>query len=131
MRKINKVKLFSNKSEKSEQIAYELTKILEEYNFEITEDFDLAIAIGGDGAFLRMVKDNNFDSNIYYIGINTGTLGFLQEIKPEEIRNFVEALDKDEFKVDNIGVLEVKVTTDNKVSKFFALNEFLGLYLIK
>lgn len=125
MRKINKVKLFSNKSEKSEQIAYELTKILEEYNFEITEDFDLAIAIGGDGAFLRMVKDNNFDSNIYYIGINTGTLGFLQEIKPEEIRNFVEALDKDEFKVDNIGVLEVKVTTDNKVSKFFALNEFV------
>ncbi|MGM9877228.1 MAG: NAD(+)/NADH kinase [Bacilli bacterium] len=125
MRKINRVKLFSNKTEKSEKIAYELTKILKEYGFEIAEDYDLAIAIGGDGAFLRMVKDNNFDSSIYYVGVNTGTLGFLQEIKPEEIRKFVESLNNDEFKVDYIGVLEVKITTDNKVSKYYTLNELV------
>jgi len=41
----------------------------------------LGIAIGGDGSFLRMVKNTNFDSNPYYIGINAGTLGFMQEVK--------------------------------------------------
>ena len=32
--------------------------------------YDLAIAVGGDGSFLRMVKQNNFNSDICYIGIN-------------------------------------------------------------
>ena len=47
---------------------------------ELDSDIDLVISVGGDGSFLRMVKDNNFNSDIYYIGVNSGTLGFLQEI---------------------------------------------------
>ena len=30
-----------------------------------------------------MVKTTKFDSNPYYVGINSGTLGFLQEVKKE------------------------------------------------
>lgn len=124
MRKINKIKLFSNHTEKSNSILDELLYLLKLYNFEIVEeDYDLAIAIGGDGSFLRMVKDNNFDSSIYYIGINTGTLGFLQEIRPNNLKKFIEALNNNEFKVDNIGVLETKVTTSDSVSRYYALNE--------
>lgn len=124
MRKINKIKLFSNHTEKSDSILDELLDLLKLYNFELVDEgYDLAIAIGGDGSFLRMVKDNNFDSSIYYIGINTGTLGFLQEIRPNNLKKFIEALNNDEFKVDNIGVLETKVTTSDSVSRYYALNE--------
>lgn len=126
MRKINKVKLFSNPSALSKEISEKLCLLLEEYNFDIVDkDYDLAIAIGGDGSFLRMVKDNTFNSNIYYVGINTGTLGFLQEIKPNKLEEFVISLNKNEFKVDNIGVLETKVTTDDSVSRYYALNELV------
>ena len=90
---------------------------------EIMKKCDVAIAIGGDGAFLRMVKDTNFDDSVYYIGINTGTLGFLQEIRPNNLRSFIEALNNDDFKVDNIGVLETKVSTDDSISRYYALNE--------
>ena len=75
MRKINKIKLFSNHTERSDSILDELVGLIKLYDFELVDEgFDLAIAIGGDGAFLRMVKDTNFDSSVYYIGINTGTL---------------------------------------------------------
>ena len=98
MRKINKVKFFSNGLEFSNKIEDELRELFKEYNFEVVEeDFDLAIALGGDGAFLRMVKNNNFNSDVYYIGVNTGTLGFLQEIRPDELRKFVEALNYNQF----------------------------------
>ena len=124
MRKINKIKLFSNHTERSDSILDELVGLIKLYDFELVDEgFDLAIAIGGDGAFLRMVKDTNFDSSVYYIGINTGTLGFLQEIRPNNLRSFIEALNNDDFKVDNIGVLETKVSTDDSISRYYALNE--------
>ena len=61
MRSINKVKLFSNHTGYSKPIEEELLKLLQEYNFEISDDFDLGIAIGGDGSFLQMVKQTNFN----------------------------------------------------------------------
>ena len=56
MRNINKIKIFSNHTQSSKPIEEELIKLLQENNFELTEDFDLGIAIGGDGSFLKMVK---------------------------------------------------------------------------
>lgn len=125
MRSINKIKLFSNHTSKSKPIEEELEKLLKEYNFEISEDYDLGIAIGGDGSFLKMVKQTNFNSNPYYIGVNTGTLGFLQEIKPENLNEFVESLNENNFKVDEIGVLETTITQNNETKKYYSLNELV------
>lgn len=126
MRKINRIKLFVNKNDVSIKIQEELERILIKYNFEITDDnYDLAIAIGGDGSFLRMVNNTNFNSDICYIGINTGTLGFLQEIKPEDIELFVLALNNNDYKIDNIGTLETKITTSDSISRHFSLNEIV------
>lgn len=126
MRKINKIKFFSNDSDSSRNIEYELRELFNEYKFEVVDkDYDLAIALGGDGSFLRMVKNNNFNSDIYYIGINTGTLGFLQEIRPDELKKFVESLNNDRFKEDRIGILETKITTEDSVSRYYSLNELV------
>ncbi|MBQ4263353.1 MAG: NAD(+)/NADH kinase [Bacilli bacterium] len=126
MRKINKIKIFVNDNEISKEIYKELNGKLIKNNFEICEEkYDLAIAIGGDGSFLRMIKKTNFNSDIYYVGINTGTLGFLQEIKPNKIDEFINNLNKNNYKEDNIGILETNIITKNSSSKFYSLNEIV------
>ena len=126
MRKINNVKIFNNDNEESISIKNKLIDILLKYNFNITNDnYDLVIAIGGDGSFLRMVKSCTFNSDIYYVGVNTGTLGFLQEIKPNNILDFVEKLNDNEYKVDEVGVLETKIHTKGETSLYYSLNEIV------
>ena len=124
--KINKIRLFSNDNQKSKQMEKILKEKLETNGFVICEDgFELGIAIGGDGSFLRMLKKCNFNSDIYYIGVNTGTLGFLQEIKPEEINEFINKLKNCDFKIEEIGIQETKVETAESSSLFYSLNEIV------
>lgn len=124
-RLINRIRLFPNDNEKSIEIAKILTKRLKIAGFTITNSkYDLAIAIGGDGSFLRMIKNNVFDSEILYVGVNTGTLGFLQEISVADLDTFIERLNNNDFTISTIGVQETKVTTkDGNMSRFFSLNE--------
>ena len=58
MRNINSYKLFSNNNEKSKKIREIVDNKLKENGFiSKDDDYDLGIAIGGDGSFLRMVKN--------------------------------------------------------------------------
>lgn len=121
---IKNIKIFANNNIKSNKIKCELINKLKESGFKIDENnFDLGIAIGGDGSFLRMVKNTKFDTSKYYIGINTGTLGFAQEVNADELDDFIDKLKNDKYKVEEIGVEEIKVTHDNIVDKHFALND--------
>lgn len=124
--KIKRIKLFPNHNDKSRKQAEELKKKLEKHGYIIDEkDFSLGIAVGGDGSFIRMVKETNFSDQIYYLGVNTGTLGFAQEIYPEEIDDFIEKLKKEDYKIEEIGVEETKVETKEGVLIFNSLNEIL------
>ena len=122
---VKKIKIFPNHDENSLIVANNLKTALKKHNYQITDtNYDLAIAVGGDGSYLRMVRDNQFDSNIYYIGVNTGTLGFLQEINPQDIDLFLERLKNDSYTIDEIGVQETQVINKNKeITTFKSLNE--------
>jgi len=126
MKEVKKIKIFSNNNDKSKEI-YEITKMkLVDNGFELVDDnFDLGIAIGGDGSFLRMVKKCNFNSNILYVGINSGTLGFAQEVSVEEIDSFIEELKDNKYKIDDIGIEEINVITGEGTLNFTALNEIV------
>jgi NAD+ kinase len=126
---IKNIKLFINKNDKSIETA-KLIKERLTYNGFILDDkkYDLGIAVGGDGSFLRMVKQNNFNSDIYYIGINSGTLGFMQEVKVDEIDNFINELKEEKYKVDEIGIQETIVSSkhyESRLPKFYSLNEIV------
>lgn len=127
MKKINKVKLFINNNLKSRKAAEEIKKELINNKFQLVEeDFDLGIAVGGDGSFLRMVTNSNFNSECYYVGINAGTLGFAQDISLEEIKPFVKSLSKENINYDKIGIGEVEVIFKNKtINKFNIVNEIV------
>ena len=125
--KIKRIKIFPNKNDKSLSLKDEVANKLIENDFEIVDNnFDLGIAIGGDGSFLRMIKDNNFDSDTYYIGINAGTLGFAQEVEINDIEEFINDLKEDQFLVEEIGIQESTIYNENnKMDEFYSLNEIV------
>lgn len=122
--KIRRISLFPNNETKSKNIANILKEKLQAIGYVIDNNhYDLAIAIGGDGSFLKMVKSCEFNEKAYYIGVNTGTLGFAQEIYPKDIDNFLIRLKDDNYKVENIGIEQTKIKTKNKEDSFYSLNE--------
>ena len=102
---IKNIKLFINDNPESIKLGKLVKNNFIKNGFIITEDdFDLGIAIGGDGAFLRMVKSTNFDSNPNYV---------------------IQELIEQKYKVDEIGIQETEVYNDDSVSKFYTLNEIV------
>ncbi len=123
---IKNIKLFVNDNKKSFEVGKVVKEKLNQNGFNITKkNFDLAIAVGGDGAFLRMVKTNNFSTKPYYVGINAGTLGFMQEVKVDEISKFIEEIKNGKFAVDVIGIQETEVNHKEGNSRFCSLNEIV------
>ena len=122
---IKNIKLFVNNNEKSISTAKIVREDLLNNGFKIDDNFDLGIAIGGDGSFLRMIKQCNFNSNPYYVGINAGTLGFLQEVKLEEIDKFISELKNNKYKIENIGIQETTINHEAGTSKYLSLNEIV------
>lgn len=120
------VRLFVNDNEESRNVSKIVKEKLEIANFQIVEDnYDLAIAIGGDGSFLRMIKSTHFNENCLYIGINAGTLGFAQEVNVEEIDKFILDLKNQNYKIENIGIQEIEIKTPDTISKQLSLNEMV------
>lgn len=124
---IKNIRLFVNKNDRSIKFAHLVRNKLNTKDFKVIEDdnddFSLGIAIGGDGSFLRMVRQNNFNSDLYYVGINTGHLGFLQDVKIDEVDEFIDDLISETYKVDHIGIQETNIICKDKESKYFSLNE--------
>lgn len=126
MPNIKHFRLFSNDNERSKVVEEKVRDKLVKNNFiEDKNNYDLAIAIGGDGSFLRMVKQTNFNSDVLYVGINAGTLGFAQEVSIDDIDDFIEELKNESYKVDSIGVQKTKVITEKSDSNFYSLNEIV------
>lgn len=122
----NKVKIFYNNNDKSINTFNEVKDKLIKNGFIIVEnDYNIAIAIGGDGSFLRMVKETNFKSDVLYLGINTGTLGFAQEIHVNELDELIENLKTGNYKVNEFGVQETNLYSNNENSKFYSLNDIV------
>ena len=58
-----KIKLFESSNSDSTFIKEILTSLLIKAGFKVTESkkFDIGIAIGGDGTFLHMIMESNFN----------------------------------------------------------------------
>lgn len=122
--KIKKIDVFDNGIKASIKLKAVLIKKLEENGFVIdNKKPDMVIAVGGDGCFLSMLKYYNFSSDIVYVGVNTGNLGFLQEIKKDDIDGFIETLKTGDYKVEAVGIQESHIKTKTDTHLFYSLNE--------
>lgn len=128
MNKTRKINIISNKNFESRKASANLKEKLSNQGFIVLDKYDptaeLNICVGGDGAFLRAVHRNKFPS-IPFIGINTGHLGFFQEISPENIDEFIlQYIDK-EYEVEEIYLVNAEIFTKKKTYYLTAVNEIV------
>lgn len=123
-----KINIISNKNLKSRKTSAKLKEKLLERGFLVPDHYDkdseLNICVGGDGSFLRAVHRNNFPS-IPFVGVNTGHLGFFQEITPMEIDKFISKYINEEYSSEEIYLLSADIVTRKKTYHLKAVNEMV------
>jgi NAD+ kinase len=86
-------------------------------------EFDLVIAIGGDGTVLRAAH-LCAPSNVPILPINMGSLGFLIEVSPPDWREAIDSLLKGEYWFENRMMLHTTILRDGKeISSWDVLND--------
>lgn len=122
------INIIANNNPESQKTYKLLTNKLEKKGFIVPKEYnhnaELNICIGGDGAFLRTVHRCNF-TNIPFIGINTGHLGFFQEILPENIDNFIEKYIQEDFVVEKIFLVKADIYTKDSYFELYGINEIV------
>lgn len=87
---------------------------------------DMVISIGGDGTFLKAARRVG-RKEIPILGINTGRLGFLADISPEEMESTFKEIQAGEYSVEDRSVLQL-ISNDKHLQEFpYALNEIAVL----
>lgn len=91
-------------------------------HLDFQSGIDLVISVGGDGTFIKTVGFIR-DSGVPILGINTGRLGFLANIRRDEIEETMELIRKKKYVYEVRSLLSVE--TKNKIfgEDNFALNE--------
>lgn len=100
-------------NELSLEIQDRIMQISESMDLEIVNDInttDIIISIGGDGTFLKTSRKSGEKP---IIGINTGTLGYLTEINPENIEQALKNLIDGNYHVENRMMLEGEIVRAN------------------
>jgi NAD+ kinase len=96
------------------------------------KEFDLLIAVGGDGTMLR-AGHLCAPSGVPILGINLGRLGFLIQVQQNEWRDMLERLFKGEAWIENRMMLRVEhLRAGEVIGSWHALNEAVvgrGQYL--
>lgn len=122
------INILSNSNFESRKTTSKLMQLLTKKGFSPTTKFsnkaELTICVGGDGAFIKAVHKNNF-SQIPHVGINTGHLGFFQEISPENMEKFVDDYISGNYTVEELKLVGAEVFTKNKNYILIALNEIV------
>ncbi|QXM05477.1 NAD(+)/NADH kinase [Crassaminicella indica] len=120
------VNVVSNNRPISKETSRVLKHKLEKNGFFVPEEFDqnadLIICIGGDGSFLRTLHENNFP-DMPIIGINTGHLGFFQELSPYQLDEFIFRYEKGDYIIQELHPVEALVCTKTHCIEIIGINE--------
>lgn len=121
------ISIFTNGTEMSLDVKSELRKELNNRGYTVMSEYsqntDLIICIGGDGAFLETIHKCNFP-DCPIVGINTGHLGFFQEVLPENIQTFIEDYENENYSIQQLGTVRCIVTeSDGNMNEHIGLNE--------
>ena len=68
-------------------------------------DVDMVLSMGGDGTFLKAASYVG-NKNIHILGINTGRLGFLADVSPEEMEETFKDIYKGNYKLEDRSILQ-------------------------
>jgi NAD+ kinase len=74
---------------------------------EMCKESDFLVALGGDGTLISLAR-RSYKYNKPILGINAGNLGFLTDINPDNIEEFLDKFLKGEYRIDKRMVIEIK-----------------------
>lgn len=83
---------------------------------------DVLVCYGGDGTFLKGVK-RIYGTRIAIVGINSGRLGFLANVRKEDIDMALSNLKNGEFTTEKRSLLEIGGDIEKECTNPFAFNE--------
>ncbi len=122
------INIIHNNDSESKSAANELKKKFEANGFIISYSYnycaELNICIGGDGAFLRAVHNYSFPSTPF-IGINTGHLGFFQEVSPDNLDDFIESYINESYIIEEMFLVEALICTRTSCIDLIGINEIV------
>ena len=85
---------------------------------EMCRQVDFIVALGGDGTLISVARRAyKFDKPV--LGINAGNLGFLTDINPENVEEFLDNFLKGNYRIDERMVIEIEY----KNSTLYAFND--------
>ena len=125
-----KVALFGTvTSEQVQERQHSLVDLFASYGDEVVYDIDdtvdLVVSMGGDGTFLRAASKVG-GLGIPIVGVNTGHLGFLADVQPDELDAFVASFHRGDYEVRERSVIRVEIhpaASEDAPLVSYALNE--------
>lgn len=122
------INVFANDTVLSKDTKKLLRRKLEKSDFivpnEYNPDAELIVCIGGDGSFLETLHRFDFP-DIPFIGINTGHLGFFQELHPSELDEFIFKYKQGKYEIQHLKTVKAVVTSGAERVEYKGLNEIL------
>jgi len=90
----------------------------------LCESSDMLVTLGGDGTLISAVR-RSFKHDIPIFGVYAGNLGFLADVKLDELDEFVANLVKGDYRVDERSILEARFTKNDKEVVQYAFNDIV------
>ncbi len=122
------VQISSNASFETRKTVYNLTEVLQSRGFTVVREFSnevsLIICVGGDGSFIKAVHKTRFP-DVPFVGVNTGHLGFFQEVSPDELESFVDSYLAGNYQIEDIMLVGAEVFTRSRSYYLTAINEIV------
>ncbi|NLY70332.1 MAG: NAD(+)/NADH kinase [Clostridiales bacterium] len=120
------INVFSNEDAYSKKTEDLLRQKLQKSGFYVPREFspeaELIVSIGGDGSFLRTLHKYDFP-DIPFLGINTGHLGFFEELYPDQLDQFIFMYKQGRYEIQNLKTVKAEVKDGDKIVEYKGLNE--------
>lgn len=127
---MKRILIHHNYKKDSMAVKKKLLELMAQRGFlSVDENPEVIIAIGGDGTMLSAVRDHRA-KKVPFIGINTGSLGFLPNVRPDNIIGLLDGLEKRTYNVQSYPLLKVTCkTVMGEEVESYAFNEILIKHL--
>ncbi len=127
---MKRILIHHNYKKDSLAVKKKLLALMAQRGFQFVDsDPEVIVAIGGDGTMLSAVRDHRL-KKVPFIGINTGSLGFLPNVRTDNIEALLDALESESYNIMSYPLLKVicKTVMGEEVESY-AFNEILIKHL--
>lgn len=110
----------------SQSLAEQFHQLAAQHGFIRNEEApEIVISIGGDGTLLQAFhKYVDRITDVSFVGIHTGHLGFYADWQANELNDLVHMMATESPRIVRYPLAEIQVETPNQNYNYLALNEF-------